>query len=535
MKKKFNHFRNVFCILLCISFIFSFAACNKENTESEASEETEIVYEYIDETGNTQNEQNIPSNNNENNNSSAPSDNSVNNTVTNNENTVYKSTDELFKANPPVGTIVTLDIAPYAKGEYKVVNGNYTSNDVSIVYISSGKFAIRNVSAINAWVKDVPYGSYIAHQGFNGHINTADNTAPGTYPGNTKEAVDHAVRLGYKMVEIDITVTKDKVWVVDHDANSAATNTNSSDEVKNFTNMLSGVVTKKNILRKWRTGGYWEFSNNIAKEKTPTLESVFQYMQSNNVYLILDNKSLSHHKFTDEEYDILAELIKKYKMENRCAVYAECLTPISNRVNGVILAYSDLPSTNEEAAYNIMSSYGNFMLSVSKTNLSKYTAFAKKYNVPLAVWVEDEYYEADKLFAYGANYVLTNYCLPNNANLSDYKEIKAFSISDFTGNTTSGDFKASLTLSYKDLALRPGDIIVLTANCSNSGGEAFIRVGASENLEAKSSINGSRTIYYIVNDSYTYNLEANFGVVGGSANFTDVKVSVMRETARGEK
>ena len=249
----------------------------------------------------------------------------------------------------------------------------------------------------------------------------------------------------------------------------------------------------------------------------------------------MDNKSLNHHEFTDEEYDILADLIKKYKMEKRCAVYAQCLEPISRRVNGVILAYSDIPNSNEEVAYKTMSSYGNFMLSVGKTNLSKYTKFAKKYNVPLAVWVEDEYDEADKLFANGANYILTNYCLPTNANLKDYKEIKAFSMADFSGNKTSGNFNAALTLNYKELGLHPGDIIVLSAECTKSGGEAYIRVGASDTLEAKATINGKRTIHYVVNDSYEANLEANFGVNGGSANFKNVKVSIMRETARGEK
>lgn len=523
---------NLFCLLLCLCIILSFTSCKKNNTESMLSEE--IVYEYIDQT--------VPDKNQDTSNNPVTEsnvDSSNTSTVskpTSTENKkIYKSTNELYDANLNVGTIVQLDIKPYAKGEYKIMSGSYIANDVSIINISSGKYAVRNNPTLNAWVKDVPKGSFIAHQGFNGHINTEDNTAPGTYPGNTKESVEHAVRLGYKMIEIDITITKDKVWVVDHDADTRATNQSSQDEIKNFTNMLSSVITKRNILRKWRTGGYWEFSNKIAKEKTPTLEAVFKYMQTNNAYLILDNKWLNHHTFTDEEYDILAELIKKYKMEKRCAVYAGCLEPISKRVNGVILAYSDLPNENEEIAYNTMSSYGNFMLSVGKVYLHKFAPFAKKYNVPLAVWVEDEYFEADKLFSNGADYILSNYCLPNNANLSDYKEIKSFNINDFSGNSTSGDFIATLPLSFKGLNLHTGDIIVLSAECTKNGGEAFIRVSANETLEAKRAINNKNTVYYVVNDSYYSDLEASFGIAGGSANFTNVKLSIMRETARGEK
>ncbi len=596
MNGNFKLLRSCFCILLSIGLIFSTVACKKQNNESESSQEYEIVYEYIEaESSESKNdnssktelgdkgdskEREKSDNKTESKNESKDDDKSNDSGKTNssdktessskpdtNSNSsseapkeiIYKSDTELFKADPPVNSIVTLDIEPYAKGKYKIVNGSYVSNNSSIIYVSSGKFAIRYTEKLNAWQDTVPSGSFIAHQGFNGWIDKSylggGETSNGTYPSNTKEAVEHAARLGYKFIEIDITTTKDHVWVVSHDANSKELLTDLSKETKNFTSMLSAVITKMKIQRKWKGGGYWEFSNRIKKEYVPTLETVLKYMQNTDAYIILDNKSLSHHTFTPEEYDSLADLINKYNMGNRCAAYAECLKPLTDRIHGLIACYSSLPSTDEQAAYNIMSSYGNFMLSVGITSYKDYISFAKKYDVPLAVWVVDDYETADTILADGADYVLTNYCLPQNADFGDYQTIKSFGIKDFATENKATDATVSyfennanvaataegaaeLSLNFKELGLKAGDIISLTTDCTAQSGEAFIKiatVGDSALLEAKRTIKGKNSVYYVVNDDNGANLTACLGVNSGSATFSNVQISIMRETARGEK
>ncbi len=579
MNKTIKILRSIFCILLCLGLTFSTAACKKQNVQSELSDEYEIVYEYLEESSiseseengqNTTSSQNSANNTNSSKSETVSTESQKNNSQTNNndissvssepkKDKIYKTTDELFEDDPPLDSIVTLDIEPYAKGKYKIVSGSYISNDSSIVYVSSGKFAIRYTEELNAWQKAVPSGSFIAHQGFNGWIDKTylggGETSNGTYPSNTKEAAEHAVRLGYKFIELDITTTKDGVWVVSHDANSKELLTDLNKESLPFTAMLSAVVSKMKIQRKWKGGGYWEFSDKIQKESVPTLETVFKYMQNNDAYIILDNKSLSHHAFTDKEYDTLADLINKYNMGNRCAAYAECLKPLTDRIHGLIACYSSLPSHDEQSAYNIMSSYGNFMLSVSIGEYTDYLAFAKKYNVPLAVWVVDDYKTADTVFSNGADYVLTNYCLPKNANFKDYQTIKSFSLSDFAAeNRTSGatasytdsnvivtsadQGAAQLSLGFSELGLKTGDIITLSAECAVNSGEAFIKIctdGSSTLLEATRTITDKNTVYYIVNDDNGASLCANLEVKNGSAAFSGVKISIMRETARGEK
>ncbi len=572
-------------IVVCFGLFLTTTACKQQKSES--SEEYEIVYEYIDETSSKVSTESLDSISNSKNDASSKNsetkiDGNVdsNNSGTKNESDIsssvnnesaskpsstetgtkiYKTESELLEADLPLNSVVTLDIAPYAKGKYKIVNGSYISNDSSIIYISSGKFAIRYFEKLNAWRDIIPKGSFIAHQGFNGWIDKTylggGETSNGTYPSNTKEAVDHAVRLGYKFIEIDITTTKDKVWVVNHDANSKELLTDLSKEAKPFTTMLSTVITKMKIQRKWKGGGYWEFSDRIKSEYVPTLEDVLKYAQNKNIYLILDNKSLLHHQFTDEEYDSLADLINKYNMGNRCAAYAECLKPLTNRIHGMIACYSALPNDDEETAYNIMSSYGNFMLSVSISQYKEYLPFAKKYNVPIAVWVVDDYETADTIFNDGVDYVLTNYCLPKNADLSDYKKLKSLTSADFASEkrassatvtyesgavnvTSKSEGVAQLTLGYRNLGLKTGDIIVLSADCSLGSGEAFIKIATDTDnavLEAKRKIKDKNTVYYIVNDDNGVNLTANLGVKNGSATFKNVEIKIMRETARGEK
>lgn len=578
----------IFSVILCLCLILTTTAC--KNQENVSSEEYEIVYEYLEESGSdlssdTSNknsnsdeddktESSKPSKeenktqssnigNTEDKVDSKPSKNNSSNKTSSNsgasEKIIYKSSSELKEANLPVNSVVTLDINQYAKGKYKIVNGSYIDNDSSIIYISSGKFAVRYVEKLNAWRDSVPKGSFIAHQGFNGWIDKSylggGETSNGTYPSNTKEAVDHASRLGYKFIEIDITTTKDKVWVVNHDANSKELLTDITKESKTFTTMLSAVITKMKLQRKWKGGGYWEFSDKLNKEYVPTLEDVLKYAKDKNIYLILDNKTLSHHQFTDEEYDSLADLINKYNMGNRCAAYAGCLSPLTKRIHGLIACYSGLPIDDHETAYNIMSSYGNFMLSVSIGQYKEFLPFAKKYNVPLAVWVVDDYETADTMFAEGVDYVLTNYCLPKNANLGDYKNIKSLTSTDFATEkranaatvtyesgavnvTSNNEGAAQLTLKFRDLGLKTGDIIVLSADCNIKSGSAFIKVATDNTtavLEAKRTIKDKNTVYYVVNDDNGVDLTANLGVKKGSATFKNVKIDIMRETARGEK
>ncbi len=560
-------------ILLCLSLILGFSSCAADAvdeissavTESEKSEqsETSTSSEKAETSSKAstsskskeETSSKVETSSEENSSKESSSKRTPNRVSSREENdkteekTVYKTLMQLWSSDAKVGDIITLDMDDYCKGEYEVVSGNYEENGFSVISISSSKFAVRKFDSINNWVSNLKSGSYIAHKGFNGYIDndTLKKTSSinGTYPQNTMESVDHAVRLGFKAVEIDITVTKDDVWVLSHDANTTVL---SSGTGENFTDLNYSDIKDQYIKKQWKSGGYWNFSDNIAKEYVPTLKSVLEYLKGKGVYVILDAKFMSHHKYDDKEMDALAEIILSSGMKDYCMAYAGCHDPLSKRIPGIIAAYSQMPCSSDEASYMEMKSRGNFMLSVAATKYKDYLEFCKKYDVPMAVWIVENYTEAEQMFSEGVDYVLTDFCL-DNPNLSDYSTVKAFSLADIAEDAkTSGTVNVSgnkavlssnsqlrASLSFEGLGLKPGDIISVKAKTNAEGYLKVETVGAPVLREVQRMVTGEKTLYYIVNDAYKYDLVAILGTKNASVDFSDVEIKILRETARGEK
>ncbi len=561
-------------ILLCLSLVAGFSSCASDNADNvssaitqnesgeESSSETSSQNNKTSSKDTTSGKEETSSNKKEE--SSSKKDESSYkesssrqsiNRVSSEENNkteakkVYKSLTQLWSANVEVGETITLDIDDYCKGEYEVVSGNYEENGFSIVSINSKKFAVRKFDKINSWVSNLKSGSYIAHKGFNGYIDNdtlkKTSSTNGTYPQNTMESVNHAARLGFKAVEIDITVTKDDVWVLSHDGNTSVLSGGTGEK---FTDLNYADIKDQYIKKQWKSGGYWSFSDNIAKEYVPTLKSVLEYLKGKGVYVILDAKFMSYHTFDDKEMDALAEIIVSSGMEDYCMAYAGCHDPLSKRIPGIIAAYSQMPCSNDEASYMEMKSRGNFMLSVAATKYKDYLDFCEKYDVPLGVWIVENYTEAEQMFSEGVDYVLTDFCL-DNPNLSDYKTVKTFSFADIVkdmkpvGEADVSDSKVALskgskmtfTLSFEGIGLKPGDIICVTAKTSNKGYLRAETIGAPVLREIEREINGEQSIYYIVNDAYKYDISVVFGSAQAPLDFSDMQISLLRETARGEK
>ena len=471
----------------------------------------------------------------------------------------YYSIADLKAANLSDGAIVDLAIKPYSVGQYKIVEGTaYTANGYSILAVDSGKFAVRyyGENAVNNWNTEKLNGGFVAHKSFNGYVDrwiVGEGGTTGTYPDNTLEGVEHAVRLGYKVVEIDITVTKDNVWVLSHDANTSSLyiSANSS-KSQNMRDVTYDSIKIMPILRQtYYTGGWpsWEFTDDIKKEYIPTLASVFESQKDTDLYFILDNKYLTDYTFTDEQMDALAAVIKEYGMEERCAAYAACQTPLAKRIPNIGLAFSGMPSSDEETAANIIKSHKNYIMSISDTSYSDYLDFCKKYDIPLAVWMTDDYIHADELFNQGVDYVLTNSIITvDDLTECGYKVMDSISGEEiisslnFEGegsNTVSNNtvslssdttYSAKFNLSYSGMGLKSGDVLALKLN-SNGISSAKIETVNGVRWYEK-NCDGTTMLYYLVNDNYTYDLIASLTVNSGSAEFSNISLTHYRETVR---
>ena len=432
----------------------------------------------------------------------------------------YTSIENLKNDNLSVGERVLLDVPPYISGEYEIKDGIGCANGFSVIDLGE-KRAVRYYEKHNEWCEKYPKRSFVCHKGFTGwHDFETLCTRPcsnGVYPANTFEAVEHAIRLGYRMLEIDINISKDGIWICDHEPCTMFL----EGEEKNYTDLTFEEIHARPIIRNWKGGGFWHFSDTLKKECVPSLDSVLKLCKENDMFVILDTKWLKHHTYTDAEMDALAELIKKHKMENQCAAYGASFAPLTKRIPEITAAFTNIPCENEKDAAALMLSFKNVTLDVSFKQYPDVVKFAKKYDIPLTVWFTDDYRDAETAFEDGVDYLMTNSCL-ENPNVSDYKQIFSFSQADFKDET--------LVLPYKGLDLHTGDIIKLT--CYAESGELKIEtIDAPAPRYSIKNIkkSGNQELFYIVNDCYPYDLEVSLCKGADLA-----KTQILRETARGE-
>lgn len=139
----------------------------------------------------------------------------------------------------------------------------------------------------------------IAHRGFSGK-----------YPENTKIAFARAIELGADMIELDVTLSKDKIPVVIHDDTLERTS-NGKGKVRN-------VPLEK---LKQLDFGSWMHSN-FSEERIPTLEEVLKIIKKSKLGLNIEIKSSAFEKKISDsciESQTL-RLIDKYKLFNRIVI-----------------------------------------------------------------------------------------------------------------------------------------------------------------------------------------------------------------------
>lgn len=139
----------------------------------------------------------------------------------------------------------------------------------------------------------------IAHRGFSGK-----------YPENTMLAFEKAIELNVDMIELDITLSKDKIPVVIHDDTLERT-TNGKGKVKNT------LFNKLKML----DAGSW-MHRKYLDEKIPSLEEVLALIKQSKVHLNIEIKSSAFEKkLSDSSIEVQTiRLIKKYKLFHQIVI-----------------------------------------------------------------------------------------------------------------------------------------------------------------------------------------------------------------------
>ena len=125
-------------------------------------------------------------------------------------------------------------------------------------------------------------------------------------PENTMAAFESAVRQGYEIIELDVSVTRDKKFVLLHDDTLNRTGRcENGDPIPEPVKIFD--ITYQEALNYDVGIG---FSPKFKGTKIPLLEDVLKLVSQNGVKLKIDNK---HQRFTKEQKEAFFEFLKPYE------------------------------------------------------------------------------------------------------------------------------------------------------------------------------------------------------------------------------
>ena len=234
----------------------------------------------------------------------------------------------------------------------------------------------------------------IAHRGFSGK-----------YPENTKIAFTKAIELEADMIELDVTLSRDRVPVVIHDDTVDRTS-DGKGKVRNLT------LDKLRLL----DFGSWQ-SSKFSDQRISTLEEVLQQIKKSKIGLNIEIKSSAFEKkysdFCIESQTL--QLIQKYKLFNRIV--------ISSFEPGVLMRLREL-SANVKLAYLIGTKYKklkldpiSFVHQLKAVSLNIHNSlveteiFKKAYqeHIPVYIYTINTIREMREMNLFGVAGVFTNY------------------------------------------------------------------------------------------------------------------------------
>lgn len=174
---------------------------------------------------------------------------------------------------------------------------------------SINSYAYHNHNFGNSFVNNLMKITYAAHRG-----------APSVSkePENSLSAFNSSKKLGYKIVETDLQLTKDEQWIIMHDY--------SVDRTTNGKGKISDYTLKD--IKKLRIE-----SNNGENFPIPTLDDFLKICSIDDLIPILDIKP-NEMRLNAKNYESLLDKLNKYKLLDKsifCSYSKGVLTELRNR------------------------------------------------------------------------------------------------------------------------------------------------------------------------------------------------------------
>ena len=291
------------------------------------------------------------------------------------------------------------DALHYNNEDYTILSENdemitgLLSKNTNGIIKKSDKYALRtyNQEDVNIWVDDLKGDMYIADGGFTGNVNRDADINP-VYPKNTLLAIDKAGRLGFDAVKVNITPTRDGIWVCSDETTLRNVKDNSMKNRRiadlNYNDIKHLELEGENVI-KYNAGNTfrWNYGDGIAKGLTiPSLEDVVRVCVTYGMMIFLTTTE------TTSNMDYVVKILRSHNYTGKTALVGDdfILNNIYKIPEAISIFDNSKPESTVRKLFNerVLKTFKNFGFLVNRTNATTIRQYATTFRVRTPVFVD---------------------------------------------------------------------------------------------------------------------------------------------------
>ena len=291
------------------------------------------------------------------------------------------------------------DALHYNNEDYTILSENdemitgLLSKNTNGIIKKSDKYALRtyNQEDVNIWVDDLKGDMYIADGGFTGNVNRDADINP-VYPKNTLLAIDKAGRLGFDAVKVNITPTRDGIWVCSDETTLRNVKDNSMKNRRiadlNYNDIKHLELEGENVI-KYNAGNTfrWNYGDGIAKGLTiPSLEDVVRVCVTYGMMIFITTTE------STSNMDYVIKILRSHNYTGKTALVGDdfILNNIYKIPEAISIFDNSKPATIAGKLFNerVLKTFKNFGFLVNRTNATTIRQYATTFRVRTPVFVD---------------------------------------------------------------------------------------------------------------------------------------------------
>ena len=291
------------------------------------------------------------------------------------------------------------DALHYNNEDYTILSENdemitgLLSKNTNGIIKKSDKYALRtyNQEDVNVWVDDLKGDMYIADGGFTGNVNRDADINP-VYPKNTLLAIDKAGRLGFDAVKVNITPTRDGIWVCSDETTLRNVKDNSMKNRRiadlNYNDIKHLELEGENVI-KYNAGNTfrWNYGEGLAKGLTiPSLEDVVRICVTYGMMIFITTTE------TTSNMDYVIKILRSHNYTGKTALVGDdfILNNIYKIPEAISIFDNSKPVTIARKLFNerVLKTFKNFGFLVNRTNAATIRQYATTFRVRTPVFVD---------------------------------------------------------------------------------------------------------------------------------------------------